>query len=741
MNTHPLRRFLFAFALSATLSAVLAIYVADKLTLHWFIRDVSMRGAMLSSALSDSISHAMVKDEWERIHALFERTAEDERLIAIGLCSTKNDWLVRSQEFPLWLSCQSASQALQQENMQINLGGEFAHVGYYPVKDAQQTEIGHVVFLHSLEFAQKRTYVSRQYLLVFILVFGGTCLLILLLMLRQHWHYWSASLQKLLSDDANTSPAHKHPWMHDLQVHLRDIEDNYRRIYASDHPAWNAERLRALLRGKLRNDQIIVLSHQQPFSHLQSADGLQWVRPASGLITALEPVLQACHGTWIAHGSGNADRDQVDAHDRILPTEQQHYTLRRIWLDADEYRAYYLGVANSGIWPLCHMAHVRPVFKETDWATYQQINQRFADTVLAEAHSPNPIVWVQDYQLALAPAMIRKHLPEATIVSFWHIPWPNPESFGICPWREEILHGLLGSTILGFQTPEHRQNFLACVDRFLEARIEQTQSSVFCAGRETFVQSYPISIAWPRSVLTDAYKKEHYLKALGIPSGKAIILGVDRFDYIKGLEERLGAFEHLLNTHPEWQGQVCFVQVAAPTRDQVRDYSLFQARIREQVQHLNACFHTPDNSPAVILIEATQTSDCLTALYQAASACVVSSLHDGMNLVSKEFVAARADERGTLILSCFTGAARELREALIINPYHTEELSHAMHQALSMSEEEQQERMTSLRQQVKDANVFGWAANMLADAERWRLRERAAQRVRRFQHQHAKKTR
>ncbi len=724
---------LLLFLVSLTLITVASFYAVNHLTFRWAVRDITLRGAVLTNAFSDTISHALAKQEGERIEALFERAVQDEKLIAIGFCSPTGALRYQTTDYPVWMSCQTAQLIQQEERPQITLGSETAHVGVFPVK-IDKDNIGELVIIHSLEFAKNRVSTSRQHLFIVISSLTVVCILIMALVLRQHRRYWSLSLQRLLheSNTANTPSA---PWMHDLRTHLRDIEDSCRHLGTQAHLVWDAERLQALLKGKLSGEQVIALSNHQPFSHIRTAEGIQVIRQASGLISALEPVLSACGGTWIAHGNGTADAEKVDNHDRVVVTGGAGgYTLRRLWLSAKEHTGYYAGFANGGIWPLCHMAHVRPVFRETDWQYYQRVNQRFADAVLEEARCKNPIVLVQDYQLALAPAMIRRHLPDATIISFWHIPWPNADAFSICPWRHEILQGLLGSTIIGFQTAGHRQSFLASVDRFLEARIEHDRSSVFCNARETLIQTYPISIAWPAQRPPTTYLQDKCLERLKIPADKKIILGVDRFDYIKGIEERLLAFEHLLDKHEALRHIVHFVQIASPTRDMVRDYSSFQQRVRALVAHINARFTTNGQTPVITFIEAYQDADTLCALYRSAQVCVVSSLHDGMNLVSKEFVAAREDEQGVLILSCFTGAALELREALIVNPYLMEELTDAMLQALQMSEAEQRERMICLRQQVQDANVFNWAANMLSDAERWRLRERAYDRIKRYSH-------
>jgi trehalose 6-phosphate synthase len=383
------------------------------------------------------------------------------------------------------------------------------------------------------------------------------------------------------------------------------------------------------------------------------------------------------------------------------------------------------------------VAHVRPVFRESDWQMYRRVNERFADAVAAEARGDDPVVLVQDYHFALLPALIRQRLPRATILTFWHIPWPNPESFGICPWRTEILEGMLGSTILGFHTPFHCKNFIETVDRFLEARIEHEHATVTFGGAGTLVENYPISIEWPADAAVAHWPSVQDCRAavarrLALPADARIAVGVDRFDYTKGILERLHAVERMLEKHPDWIGRFVFVQIAAPTRSALDEYQAFQQRIAAMTGRINARFGRDGHEP-IRLLATHHEHGAINELFRAADVCVVTSLHDGMNLVCKEFVAARNDEQGVLVLSRFAGAARELDEALIVNPYHVEETADALHAALTMPPAEQRERMASLRMTVREQNVFLWAGRMLSDAARLRLRERIRARVERHQ--------
>jgi trehalose 6-phosphate synthase len=411
----------------------------------------------------------------------------------------------------------------------------------------------------------------------------------------------------------------------------------------------------------------------------------------------------------------------------MVPPEKPAYRIRRVWLAAEEEQGYYYGFANEGLWPLCHIAHTRPTFRARDWEHYGTVNRRFAETVVQEARTDDPIVLVQDYHFALLPRMIRERLPKATIITFWHIPWPNPETFGICPWRIQILEGLLGSSILGFHTQFHCNNFFDTVDRYLEARVDRETFTISHGGEPTEVHRYPISIEWPPAALAGARPVDQcraaVRAALGLSPDVRLGLGVERLDYTKGIIERFAAVERLLEREPSWIGRFTFVQIAAPSRTSIEEYQHFETKVREVVARINARFARPGYEPIVLKIE-HHDAHRVYELYRAADLCYVSSLHDGMNLVSKEFVAARDDERGVLVLSQFAGASRELPEALIVNPYDIEQAAEALHVALTMPEQEQRDRMRSMRSLIQEFNVYRWAGRLLLDAARMRQRRR-----------------
>ena len=478
----------------------------------------------------------------------------------------------------------------------------------------------------------------------------------------------------------------------------------------------------------LHGERIIVVANREPYIHDRAPDGgIRVLHPASGLVSALEPVMRACSGVWIAHGAGSADRETVDARDHVrVPPEEQSYDVRRLWLTPEEERGYYYGFANEGLWPLCHVVHARPIFRAEDWQHYRTVNEKFAEAVCQEADSPDPVILVQDYHFALLPKLLRERLPQATILTFWHIPWPNAEQLSICPWHVEIVEGLLGSSILGFHTQHHCNNFLHAADRFLESRLDREDFAVIRKQRRTLVRPYPISVEWPHHWATAAPPvarcRMEVRAELKLPDNIKLGVGVDRLDYTKGIEERFRAIERLLDREPEWIGRFSFLQIASPSRTQIKRYDRLSPDLEQLAVRINTRFETPDWRPIIFHRQHTEPQDVFR-LYRAADLCYVSSLHDGMNLVAKEYIAARDDEAGVLVLSKFTGAAYELAEALIVNPYDLEEASAALSTALRMPPDEQRVRMQSLRRLIAELNVYRWAGRMLIDASRLRRRE------------------
>jgi trehalose 6-phosphate synthase len=462
--------------------------------------------------------------------------------------------------------------------------------------------------------------------------------------------------------------------------------------------------------------KVIIVSNREPVIHEQTARGIRAVRPASGLVTGLEPIVKAVSGTWIAHGSGSADRKTVDKHDRVIIGGQESpYTLRRVWLTRQEESGYYYGLSNSALWPLCHQAYTRPQFNRSDWELYRIVNAKFCDAVLAEVGTGKAIVCIQDYHLALLPRLLKMQRPDLTVISFWHIPWPNRETFRIMPWGVELLDGLLGADVLGFHIQHHCNNFMDTVDRGIEARVDYEHFQIFRNDHPTWVRPFPISIDFSRiSSDSAAPEIESRMKELSqewlqtmLP--QKVIVGVDRIDYTKGILERLRAFDKLLVHRPEYRGKVTFLNFSAPSRMHVDAYRDLNDRIDELVDNINWRHQTDDWVPVRFIREHHDYTTVLAA-YRLADVLLVSSLHDGMNLVAKEFVAARTDCLGSLILSPYTGAARELISALLVNPYDTDSLADAMCQALEMSPSEMRHRMTHLREVVQANDIYHWGS-------------------------------
>ncbi len=465
-----------------------------------------------------------------------------------------------------------------------------------------------------------------------------------------------------------------------------------------------------------------MVSNREPYLHQfrEKDKSIQVVVPASGLVTALEPVLQACNGTWIAHGSGSADRQVVDFNDRIqVPPDRPAYTLRRVWLTKEEEHGYYEGFANEGLWPLCHIAHTRPIFRTEDWNYYQEVNRKFADVVLREMEgTQSPILLVQDYHFALLPKMIKDARPDAAVAIFWHIPWPNAEVFGICPWQSELVEGLLGADLIAFHIQTHCNNFLETVDHALEALTEWDRFAVTGKGHVTRVRPYPISVAFPQSLPIYAHRNSGEERAalcaeLGIEAS-LLGVGVDRLDYTKGIVERFRGIEQFLELYPTYRKRFSFVQIGAPSRTDIPRYKQFIDEVTAEAERINNRFQEGLWKP-IVLLARHHSHEEIARYYRAASVCLVTSLHDGMNLVAKEFIAAREDERGALILSSFAGAAHELTDALLVNPYDAHQLAEAIHQALDMTEDQQETQMARMRKIVHEHNIYRWAANLLSD--------------------------
>jgi len=730
-------RFIIPLLVVLAAFAYAVLPVVDDLTVRWFVRDLDIRATLIANTVQEDVRDLIRSGDKGRVRQVLASIAEDERVYAVAFCASPGASPISAGTLPPAVRCAEldAFSGPSGHILPSPHGPLLVSVRAIAAPDAPA---GRLVLVHDMSFVTRRSEETRRYVFYLFLGLGAIVSLLTVVIAQLSWRGWVQGMRALLRGEGLLRPSDQaevpefQPLARDVRELIRDIESE-RHPRDEDHVAWSPEALRTVLHHELRGQEVIVVSNREPYIHIRRGDAIDVRRPASGLVTALEPIMRTCSGTWIAHGSGSADRDVVDRHDRIdVPPEQPGYRLRRVWLTEMEENGYYYGFANEGLWPLCHIAHVRPTFRTSDWDQYVQVNRKFARTVVDESKSSDPIVLVQDYHFALLPRMIRDALPAATIITFWHIPWPNPEAFAICPWREQLLDGLLGSSILGFHTQFHCNNFLDTVDRQLEARVDRETFTVSYRRALSAVKRYPISIEWPlHSELTakpvDQCRAD-VRRRHNLPNDQAIGIGVDRLDYTKGIEERLRAVERLLDRHPEWAGRFTFIQIAAPTRTRIDEYQQYDARVRSIVARINGRF-AHARCPPVILRSTHHEPDAVYEYYRAADVCVVSSLHDGMNLVAKEFVSARDDERGVLVLSQFTGAARELTEAIVVNPYDADECATALHAALTMPEREQRARIRLMRGLIQEFNVFRWAGRMLIDAAGMRNRSRLSDRL------------
>jgi trehalose 6-phosphate synthase len=482
---------------------------------------------------------------------------------------------------------------------------------------------------------------------------------------------------------------------------------------------WTEERLKEFVKKHISDRRMVMVSNREPFIHVKDGKKISFYVPASGMVTAIDPIMQACGGIWIAHGSGNADRLVVNKKDEVLvPPDEMKYTLKRVWLTEQDIKGYYLGFSNEGLWPLFHLAHTRPTFRKTDWDDFRRVNEKFAGSVLsAIRQTEDPIVLIQDFHLALLPSLVKNKRPDAIIGIFWHIPWVSAESFSICPWKKEILDGMLGADLIGFHTQQYCNNFVDTVGRELESLIDYDRFAVTRNEHTSFIKAFPISIAFTNGIRDNTQGKllqgdeRDVIKKLGV-SYKFLGVGVDRMDYTKGIIERLKGIDLFLRKYPSFHEEFTFIQIAAPSRSEVEKYREFAEQVKNEAARINSEHGNQKWKPIVLLYE-QHTHEEINLLFQQANFCLVTSLHDGMNLVAKEFVAARNDGKGVLILSQFAGAAKELKDAIIINPYNGEQTADAIYQALTMSASEQQLRMEKMREVVKNYNIFRWSAEFL----------------------------
>ena len=700
--------------------------------------DLERRAEVLGGVLASNVEHDLEKGSTRDLQSIVQHFGNREHLAGLAIYGRQADLLAVTPDLASTLNVVPSvlSQALRDDHGV----GEFQRVRgvsrhLYALPLHQRAEvIGGLVLVHDAGYIRAESL--RIWRETFLRALAHVFLIVMITLLIVRWSIagpvartaqWMRALRtgQVYTRQAAADLDLFRPLVREVAAfaesltQARSAAETEARLRDTGESLWTADRLAAHVRARLDGGRLFVVSNREPYVHMRHGKSVEVIVPPSGVVTAMEPVLYACEGTWIAHGNGDADLETVDEHDRLrVPPEDPHYTLRRVWLNKEEEEGYYYGFANEGIWPLCHIAHTRPIFRAEDWKHYQAVNLKFADALIEEMRDvEKPLVLVQDYHFALLPRLIKERRPEARVAIFWHIPWPNPEAFDISPWRREVVDGLLGADLIGFHIQSHCNNFLHTVDRVVESRVDWEHFSVRRMDHLTLVQPFPISVDFPdvqqpESTAESYVQRSALLKALGV---EAIFMGVgvDRVDYTKGILERFLAIERFLEKHPHYQGKFTFVQIGAPSRSHLKSYHNLMLEVEAEAQRLNGRFQTDKWRP-IVFLNRQHSHQEIQSYYRAADFCLVTSLHDGMNLVAKEFVATRHDERGVLILSCFTGAAHELHDALQINPYDIDQSAEAIRLALEMEPEEKELRMQRMRRTVREHNVYRWAGSLIA---------------------------
>jgi trehalose 6-phosphate synthase len=738
---------LFSFRLIASLIVGITL-VSSGFSYYEVLRekralrsDLEHRAEMLAESLVGNVERSWgAASSQKELEKLVQRFGNREHLLGVVVYDRRGAVVAITPELRAFtVNSPPLMQAImlgREDSFFTKLDATSAHILALPVR-RQDEVLGELAVVHDASYIHEQ--ILRVWRETFIRVLAQVFLIVLITLLIVRWSIsrpvaraaqWmramrtgKVSFRQEVPDLEMFRPlAHEVATMAASLNRARNAAENEARLRDAAESMWTAERLSVQLRTRLEGSQLVVVSNREPYMHQRNGKDVQVVVPPSGLVTALEPVLNACDGTWIAHGSGNADTEVVDAHDRLrVPPDDPRYTLRRVWLNKEEEEGYYYGFSNEGLWPLCHIAHTRPLFRADDWQHYQDVNRKFTEAVLEEIKNvANPVVLVQDYHFALLPRLIKEKRPDARVAIFWHIPWPNPEAFGICPWQHQLVDGLLGADLIGFHIQSHCNNFLETVDRVLESRIDWEHFSVLRQEHCTLVRPFPISVDFTDDAgAENEHRDSSYiersalLRSLGVEA-TFMGIGVDRVDYTKGILERFLAIERFLEKYPIYQGKFTFVQIGAPSRTHIKRYHDLFAEVEAEADRINWRFQGGKWRPIVLLTRQHSHKE-IEPYYRAADLCLVTSLHDGMNLVAKEFLAARSDEQGALILSQFTGAARELRDALLINPYDIDQTAEAIRAALEMQPEDKHLRMGRMRKIIKEQNIYRWAGTLIGE--------------------------
>ncbi|MDO8662510.1 MAG: trehalose-6-phosphate synthase [Candidatus Omnitrophota bacterium] len=725
---------LIIVAVVFTISGIMqARFTEDRL-----MDDLQRKAKAVDESLEVSARYILINNDLKSANRLVESFQRRDRLQGCAIYDKDGNVLAITQKFSGWkdkdkpylqdiLAKKSPRAGL--ENFQ-----EYSVYSYIiPVMDDESNVLGMVEVIYDTSYVFTMLAALWKKLSVSLIILLVLILLTMLLIQRQiftlpvrrltQWftHFQRGEIEKLRPFEEKGEFGKLVSEVEQVALGLRVArkvvtEEANMRI---KEELWTENKLRDLIRAKLGENAFIVVSNREPYMHIidEPDEKAKCIRPASGVVTAIDPILRACGGTWIAHGSANADRNFVNSKNKLgVPPEDNRYILKRVWLTKEEEEGYYYGFANEGLWPLCHVTHTRPVFREADWQMYKKVNQKFAESVLEELPASKPFVFIQDYHFTLLAKMIKEKRPDATVALFWHIPWPNPEVFAICPYYQEILEGMLGCDLIGFHVQFNCNNFLDTANRLTECRVDTERFSVVKQDKETFIRAFPISVGGYMSGSLTPFEENEIakIKEEFKLKDKVVCVSVERIDYTKGIIERIMAIDRFLEKYPQYKNKFVFIQLAAPSRTHIKRYHELISEIDELVEKTNWKYSDGDWKP-IIYLKRHFSPEEIKPYYATGDLCIVSSLHDGMNLVAKEYVISKTDSSGALILSKFTGAARELTDAVLINPYSIEEFAEAIKFAIEMPKAEKIKRMENMRRVVSENNIYKWAGNIITE--------------------------
>lgn len=699
--------------------------------------DLQRRTIHMAEGMELSVKNILRSNNVKDAAYLVQKFEDRERVQGCAVYDREGNIIAITERFHSWKNRHAKNLASGDTNVYAETGmfDDYPVFSYLmPITNAENKIIGAIEIIHETTYVSSRLGMLWQRLSITLII---VLVLIFFIVFFIQWQLFFLPLQRItewfrLFQRGETDKMHKLKTRGELAQFASEVEqialslrvvrksiseEASVKLEADD--LWTEQKLKGLIHAKLGENTLFVVSNREPYIHTSDQAGnIKCVRPAGGVVTALHPILSACGGMWVAHGSGNADKQFVNSKDKLgVPPQDNRYILKRVWLSKEEEEGYYYGFSNEGLWPHCLNTYTRPVFREKDWEMYQSVNRKFADSILEELPAKNPFIFIQDYHFTLLGKYIKEKRPDATIALFWHIPWPNPEAFAICPYQEEILEGLLGCDLLGFQVQSHCNNFLDTANRLLESRIDTEKYSVVRFGKETLIRPFPISIDSHSSKepFTDVQlTRINELRREFDLENKIVALGVDRIDYTKGIIERILAIDRFLEKYPEYKSRFVFIQIGSPSRIHIKRYRELNSEIDELVDKVN-WKHADSNWKPIIYHKRHFDPEEIEPYYSLADLCVISSLHDGMNLVAKEYIAAKKGEPGSLVLSQFTGAAKEFNEAILINPYSIEEFADNIRMAIELPDAEKKRRMQHMQELILKNNVFRWAADIITE--------------------------